>query len=233
MPTQVTDSTPILQAKRRARDYGGADGLPTIFDGLCWLLFASFFIYVVRTHHWMLALCTLLPLFLMLIFCGDAVVEKLRTRITYPRTGYVRPPEPDMPPSLISLSITREPTPEEAEAQNLQQGSKLDLVTKILGMLFLISLSWLYTSAIFGGSSRPGWIVLILVAMNRLAQSRKDKLAWIDVIGLISAGFAIAALPIGVRDRIIFMFATPGVLITLRGTLTLLYYLFRNPLPRS
>jgi hypothetical protein len=234
-----TNQTEILQAKRRARDYWSIDGLPTIFHALAWLMLAGMLNIrrgtgvVVAT---MVVLCVL-TLLMFLAFRETEIIQRLKARTTYPRTGYVKPPELDTPSSLISLSITREPTPEEAEAQGLQQNSKLNSITRILSLAQKISFQPLFVSALIinrsTGSILPQAAVMILMGVSSLVELRKNKLAWIDVIGLVLAGLAIAFLPTSPYDRINLMFLTPGLVLALRGTLTFLYYLRRNPVVQA
>ena len=86
-------------AGRRAAAYWFIDGLPEIFFGVLYIAFGS--IGLVWGFHlknpWStVALLTMLVAF-MLIFSKDrAILDYLKARVTYPRTGYVSPPgEPE------------------------------------------------------------------------------------------------------------------------------------------
>ncbi len=224
--------TPILQAKGRAKDYWGIDGLPTVFQGLSWLVLAAIWSYRPGTINTVLLLC-IVAIFPWIAFRETQIIKRLKARYTYPRSGFVEPPEPDLPSSLVSLSINKMPTPEEAEVQSLPQDSKLDSMMRLLSRIQKLDFQSLFVSTLIIelviGSSGPQAAVMVLMGIGSLGDLRKNRLAWVDALVLVAAGLAIALLPTNFGDRVKLMFLTPGILFTVRGAITFLRYLRRNP----
>ena len=118
-------SSPVLAAEQRAWHYWSSDGIGHILIGLTNLLFALCMLYPPpRPTAWSVSI--VLPLVAWVAAFGfyfvfalryRAIAEWLKTKITYPRTGYVRSPfaecatQPEL--ELLSLSETQTPRSDE------------------------------------------------------------------------------------------------------------------------
>ena len=159
-----SSTSPILDAKQRAWRYWFADGLPTLVAGLCCLLFAFDILYPRQGAEAPLSpLSVAVSVAVSLAAVGlygagllrhREIVEWLKTRITYPRTGYVRPPfaseRTTLPLTLLDLSTdaTRQ---EQAQRVHSDQKRRMVLVL-VLGLLVEFGLMevenrWVFTAA--------------------------------------------------------------------------------------
>ena len=93
----------VLEAERRAQRYWNADGLPELMMGLLWIVWGAAWLVgqglprgSMSNFYW-----TFTPL--LLVVTGLAAVwatKKLKSRITFPRTGYVEWKPPSGPRQL-------------------------------------------------------------------------------------------------------------------------------------
>jgi hypothetical protein len=98
--TNIT-ATQINTPGRRAAAYWYVDGLPEIVFGLLALGWSGFAI-IAKFHpgnKWILLSTWLLlyGLFTFLMYRDKKILDFIKARITYPRTGYVQPPEEPLP----------------------------------------------------------------------------------------------------------------------------------------
>jgi hypothetical protein len=88
--TRPSDS-PLIQAERRNWAYWREDGIPHLLGGLFFLAFGgSMWLTRLMRSPWFVAL-SLVLLFLFWL-ASRGVMEFLKARITWPRTGYAPPP---------------------------------------------------------------------------------------------------------------------------------------------
>lgn len=88
----MTDTLDLREIERRAQRYWNVDGLPELMMGLLWILWGGSWLFgqslprgAAWKVYWMLTPA-------LLALSGVATVwatKKLKTRITFPRTGYV------------------------------------------------------------------------------------------------------------------------------------------------
>jgi hypothetical protein len=113
-------TTPIPSPGRRAASYWFADGLPDIVFRMTLLVFGAAGLW------WRVHLSKPTAQFdfffisagsLLLLWKGREILDSLKARVTYPRTGYVQPPEDlseGIPPSApITMSLRPAPPPDE------------------------------------------------------------------------------------------------------------------------
>src|SRR5208283_1064777 len=87
--------SPTLQAEQRAQQHWVEDGLPSIITGIGCLVWAFFWIYLKNGHSPFKIVLLLSALTLYWAFTQHhlEIVDWLKARLSYPRTGYVRPPQ--------------------------------------------------------------------------------------------------------------------------------------------
>lgn len=233
---------PVLEVKRRAKNYWDVDGLPTLVGGVFCLLFVVLLPpYVSNSYAWAV-FGILLPLFILAglwigtanregYVRGGSIVEWLKERITYPRTGYVEDPaDPALDPSThFTLLSINAPVPQEpAKTERLAKSRR---TRAMRGLYWLGSLAMM--EAIF---ARNDWFwiaeMLCIGALGVLSTTNK-KFVWIDIFGLSLALLALIIVPMNHESRIAIVFGAPGVVWTLRGALTLLHYLRQNPVAQA
>src|SRR6476660_1949338 len=82
----------ILEAKRRARDYWDIDGLPALLAGANTVLLGVICLPPDSHRPWSGAALVLWLVAWFFVAECKGTLEWLKSRITYPRTGYVAPP---------------------------------------------------------------------------------------------------------------------------------------------
>jgi hypothetical protein len=104
-------SSPLLTAERRASRYWFDDGLPTILVGTAYLLMAFFLLYPREGSSTFAAIVSFAAVlgYGMLILRQRQILDWLKSRIIYPRTGYVAPPpcadDPQSCSGVTALSL--------------------------------------------------------------------------------------------------------------------------------
>lgn len=99
---------------RRAAAYWFVDGLPEIVVGSALLIFGISFIVgreLARTNRWIFpGILLVIALCFTVIINHRRILEYFKARITYPRTGYARPPanypsKNDWPDKILTLGL--------------------------------------------------------------------------------------------------------------------------------
>jgi hypothetical protein len=226
MEEEMDTKSPAI-AQRRAWNYWFEDGLPTLVGGLGCVFFGLAFIF----DH------SLFRLVLMGIYCffllrHQLIVDWLKTRLTYPRTGYVTPPYSPQGqlaplPHLAGLSLEAAPARLEKMASE-QRGRKwrLVLVTAMVSAAFLATMfidrPWMYTVA--------GMVLaLALWGMN----GKEFQLSWFAIGGIPLIGIVLAISRPEVltpAHRLGFFVFAVGLWIVADGAVALVRHLWRNPM---
>lgn len=224
--------TSVLDAEQRAWRYWFADGLTNLTVGATSLLFAFCMLY---TPRWppspltMAAWAVALGLYMAMSLRQQKLVEWLKARTTYPRTGYVQPPatEGDSGSAdLVTLSLHAPNTTSSEEAQRLLSGRKrrgiLLLVLVLLAMFAMIAIQSRWTPSAAG--------VIVGVGM---CISRKDyRWSWMVPLGFPIVGVCITLFSASLQKAPVYFCAGWGVLFFVDGATTLIRYLLQNPAPK-
>src|SRR5215467_1593752 len=100
----------LAEARRRAKNYWEIDGLPRIVSGLFSLLFGVLFLWLSPSPFSLLLFAGMVVLYLFEVQGGQQeIVKWLKTRITYPRTGYVDSLEETRPFGIGVLGVQAPP----------------------------------------------------------------------------------------------------------------------------
>jgi hypothetical protein len=147
--------------------------------------------------------------FLALFIWDRRAVGFLKARITYPRTGYVRPPgDPDSSRAEENVTWFRHRTV----------------------MVFFIGFNIL---SVFPGAWPPAIVIAAVAAtlylLNRHLEHPFSRWS-VALLGL--TGLPFHWIPIPLRGQPFLPFLLGGAWLLTRGLWTLLYYLRDNPLPR-
>lgn len=228
----------VLAAEQRAWHYWFADGLPTLVAGVGCLLLAVCLGYdhTNDSSPFTMALA-LVGLFLygaVLLFQSQ-IIEWLKIRITYPRTGYTNPPyfadETSKPVNILALSMQRADTKLAADIERLRK----DRTQRLLLACVVVALA---AAAMMFIQNR--WICAVAGVVLALAVwiwGRKDQhFSWVVLGGFPFMGFILAiffADHIPGLQRVIYFLGAAGVIFILDGALSLFRYLRQNPLPRQ
>jgi hypothetical protein len=212
----------IATPGRRAAAYWFIDGLPELVFGLAYL---SLGLVPAILWHWSVlaakaSLIVLALAFLVLFIWDRRILGWLKARITYPRTGYAGPPgEPESMASLEIESFGGLVTPRD----NVTSFRNRAVVVFVLGSnaLALLPAPW-----------APALVMVAVAAMLwGLNQSAGHAYPWWAVLPLAVSGFLFWDIPLSHKAREALPFVLGGLWLTVRGALTLFWYLKENPLP--
>lgn len=227
--------SPVALAERRAWTYWSADGLPSILIGIGCLTMA----FILFADHSRLPrvldvilLVATLALYSFIMISNRQILEWLKARLTYPRTGYVAPP--------YSAGFDRFSF--QSVALDLSQAGP-DVPSDLLALrqsrgrwtLLLVLVNVAVTIAALTVASP--WICVLLGFTTAGALwwgTRFDKsLSWIVIVGFVLLGFYMAVFAIPPSERLKVMVAGWGSLFVLGGTITFIRYLLAHPSPPS
>ncbi|HEY6371545.1 MAG TPA: hypothetical protein VIX37_13275 [Candidatus Sulfotelmatobacter sp.] len=220
---------PVLAAEERAWNYWFVDGLTNLVVGANTLLLALAVVYPPRWPPkplpialWLIALV----LYVAVAVRYREIVEWLKARTTYPRTGYVQAPfpDPEQAANFTTISLGANSPPPEVQIRQMQRRIRWTIVVALaaVGSLAfrIIEARWKWTVA----------GILFSVAM---ILARKDyRLSWILPVGFPILGLYITALVPRLQGSSYFICGM-GLLFVLDGAVTLIRYLLRNPKPKA
>jgi hypothetical protein len=224
----MSETNAILEARRRARDYWDIDGLPALLEGTTTVLLGVLWLPTDNHLPWWWDTCLTLGL-VALLFLSDSkkTLEWLKSRITYPRTGYVAPPK-ETPYSkrdpYTIISITKEPAALEPEAPLEGRASRkaLDFPWPLLLLLW-----WFF--------SFDGWLASLACLATALWfwwRNKKDP-PWFEIAGATIAGLLSAILTVSDRSRFCIVLIVFGASSMAKGATLLIRYLLQHPAPRA
>jgi len=230
-------ASPAFSARQRALHYWFADGFSTLVAGLGCLLFAlSMFYGHNRRFTPVSILVALLLLFayVAITLRRREIVEWLKSRITYPRTGFALPPSlPEESATYANLTVL---ALQEGESKRLAETGKIyaDRKRRTLLMAAAVSLAMFSLMLV-----QQAWICAaagVLMSVGLWIGTLKEQpLSWLILAGFPLVGLGMALLVahhVGGADRGARFLARTGALFFLDGALTLFRYLRRNPMPK-
>lgn len=218
----------LVEARDRAWYQWGADGIDTIITGLALLLSGLGGLWAHRHSGFSEFFGDLVRVLGLLFLCEEAlvgiVVGRLKSHITYPRTGYVA--RPQAPISDLNLELLSS-----ADQERLRKNKSLELW--MIGPLVLF----------ISGTLLPAQLTVLIVVWYALASLWLALLLWarrtprkgvsypwlILLLGCIVAAFWRA----GFHEKMVIMTIAFGVLSTLTGMATLFLYLRTHPAPTA
>lgn len=225
--------SPTLIAEQRSWRYWFEDGLVTLVGGFGCLVVAFFLFYDHERPITPLTLAvTLLALFLygaVLLFQRQ-IVEWLKARITYPRTGYAQPYFTEDGTMPLGLSIL---TPGGADAKRVEEWQRVrkdryKRTVLTLGLVTAASLTMMFI--------HNRWICFptgMVMSAAVWFGSRKEQC----VSGIVLAGLPLVGLYLTIfvadhvvgAERVAYFLAGAGAVFFLDGAVSLIRFLRRNP----
>jgi uncharacterized membrane protein len=230
-------TSPVSLAETRSWIYWFVDGLPQLLIGVSALLFGFYFISTGTpsggTTASVLALGAFL-IYLLLTVRAAQILEWLKARITYPRTGYAASPyfaAADNFARSPSLKLTpfQDPNaPAIAEIKRAREARSLRLSRTYLLLAFtslaiwFIHIPWIcaLTGLLMG---------LILWIGTRIDNS----VSLLVVLGFPVVGICVDTLQSDPHARVGYFILGVGFLFLLEGLISLLLYLRRHPAPQA
>ncbi len=212
---------------RRAAAYWFIDGLPEIVFGLAMLTFGLCSVWMIEQgnrQHWWISAGVLVAelLFLLMFFMHRRILDFLKARITYPRTGYVRPPA-DFPSKSDSLDKILTLGMAHRVDENASSFRSHTVYLFLIGFIFVqfLQARW----------SLP--LVMAAIAAGVFFWNRDDvrPYSWRAVLPIALAGFMAAGLELKPETRWFVPLVIGGAWLLGIGTWTLVHYLRAHPKP--
>jgi hypothetical protein len=212
---------------RRAASYWFVDGLPEIVLGLALFVSAALgllwrmYVPSLRVSHGLVVGVG----FLLYTFMGRSILDVLKSRITYPRTGYVQPPEDMEGPkggTLTTLSLQPGPPP---------RGNVTSFGRRTVAVIFV------FVFLVIPSAGSPRWFVPVLTAalaatLYTLNRTSEHPYRWWSalILGLMALVFLWVDVP-SLRQPWLPLLLV-GLWLLAQGGWTLINYLLENPYPR-
>jgi hypothetical protein len=220
--------SPVLEAEQRAWRYWFSDGVTNLIVGISILLMAFCILY---PPHWppsplaLAAWAAALFGYVSLMIRHQTVVEWLKARTTYPRTGYVQSPCPE---ADLVKGLQRGPEVEQPEevrhfrsARRMRAIFKLALILAASVAMIVFHSRWVFTAA--------GIIVAVAMWIAR----RDYRLSWIVPAGFPLVGLCVSLFVVSRHQAPAYFLAGWGLLFLLDGGVTLIRYTLQNPAPET
>jgi hypothetical protein len=228
--------SPVLRAERRSWTYWFDDGLPNLVAGVACMLigFALLGAQARPRNPLVIALAALaFVLYGVVFFRMKQVIEWLKARITYPRTGYTATPyfadhQDALPVDLTMLTMNGADAKRALEIGRLHddRAHRALLVAVLtalgLGVAWYVENRWLCLAA----------GVVAALAIWLVAQ-KNARVLWIEVVAFPFVGYWLLVLHMGRVDRIALFVVGGGLSLVCLGGVRLSQYLRRNPAPRA
>lgn len=214
-------------AGRRAAAYWFIDGLPEIFFGVLYVALGAIgLIWGFNLENpWMKgALLVVVLAFLLLFWKDRAILDYCKARVTYPRTGYVRPPTdpvPDRPWEVVTLGTV---PPIDWNVTSFR--TRAVFVFFVAGAFVDFPLlDWRWTVP----------ILMAVVAVAVYAWNRREAhpYSWQSALSIALAGALSAGLELPPRSRRYIPLLIGGVWLLAHGVPTLVRYLRTYPAPKG
>ena len=235
----MTDLHPAPTAESRARQYWFEDGLPALITGSCCMLGAAFFVFYHSSNFrpFTIAACIVsLSLYAVGLIAQFKVIDWLKSKITYPRTGFAGPPryaEEMVWDTAEIISISPQATMAKSPVE-IEQPRPYPML-RLMPMLVVVSLA---VAEIQRNQDRRIYVMLgCALALAVWFWGRKVQ----RVSGLVLSGIPcitfLWAGQIGRReagiDHVVYFLVALGVLFLFDGAVTLIRYLRANPQAQS
>jgi len=221
---------------RRAVSYWFSDGLEEIVLGIGFLIAAAaaFLWGAYAPAAARLAWLAVLAVVVCCLALKRRIVGALKSRITYPRTGYAQPPEEieRLAGEFLTVLSLR---PEEPAKENVTLFGWRTVGVLLFFVVFLVE-----PLVVPGGDAQPAprWLVPLLMAAlaaTLYAVNRKSEhpCRWWSALALGLMGLATLLVDVPPFFEPWLPLFLGGLWLVARGGYTLILYLRANPLPRS
>lgn len=235
----------IKSSGHRAAAYWFVDGLPEIAFGLLFLIpgIVGIVMGIVKEFHWQNAWNTALALivfngFWILLFimwaADQRVLDFLKARITYPRTGYARPPENPMQDQDLLVDMWM-PNKHRFDLITLSNAHPPDenvtaFKARTIVPFFLASIISQVQTGQWGIAILMIAVAILIFVLNR-REARPYSLWSVSTIAL--AGILSTAVEFPAFSQMFVPWLIGGAWLLAQGGWTLIRYLHSHPRPKA
>jgi uncharacterized membrane protein len=233
----MQNSSPLFLAENRSWTYWFADGLPQFVIGISAVLFGLFFIFMgtpTASKSLIVLSFVAFGVYMLIQIRAAQILEWLKARITYARTGYAASPYfaamNDFSCAVNSnLPPVQDPNaPAIAEIKSARRARNRRLSRTYI-LIALSSLPLWFVQA--------PWICAltgIVLGVILWIGTRADKsVSLLVLLGFPVVGFSVGALRFAPQARVGAFIVGVGLLFLLEGLLSLLLFFRRNPVPQA
>lgn len=223
MKDQIISGT----AARRAAAYWFIDGLPEIVAGLGFAVLAGAAVWFdqIRPHRWpeRTAFAAISIVALSVVFvCDRRIILFLKSHLTFPRTGYVRPPgnweEVSQKEIILSLGLTGEPRPPDQNVTRFRSST-----------IFVLVCGNVVAGIIAVPVGLPIAMTAVAILLYALHRDSERPYHWASVLPLPLAGLAAMQLHMSQDANAWCAVLLGGVWLAAQGLWRLAGYMRRHP----
>jgi hypothetical protein len=206
MPDPAVDARLAWQ---RAKKYLAMDGLETLLQGASFIILGVFWLYLPSFRGSYLWFAWGLFALVFWFLGRRETLEWLKERITYPRSGYVATPLPQVP-TFAATSASRSSTAVQAH-HFLELG---------LAILWIFALMW-----------KGSWLFAVAAGVTALlfCWERRNALPWFALTGLLGATAVVVVLSLPRWPRLGVLMVAVGITSMAKGATQLVRYLRWHP----
>jgi hypothetical protein len=214
---------------RRAAAYWSADGFPQLLFGLMVTAGAvvGILLRLNASGRWArLDMISVLAGIMLYQLLERPILDFLKSRITYPRTGYVQPPEDEQEmrhAARLTLLTLRTARPAPENVTSFRQ--------RTLYPILVVFVFFLWNSPPLGRWLTPFTIVLLAVSFYVLNRRAERPYRWWSAALLALAGLAFLLLDVPAALYRVVPMLLVGLWLLAEGGGTLVHYLHGNPRP--
>jgi hypothetical protein len=226
--------SPVAKVERRAWNYWFVDGLPNLVAGLTCLLVSATVIVALdyrnrRSPLVIILVLVAFGLYMVIAIRFRKVLEWLKSRITYPRTGYAAPPyftensTPTTHLTMLNLSGLR-------QKETLTDALVSEDVRRrgwfFLGILVTAALVGAFIPSQWGCAAAGCAAGLLIWSITR----KDERMSWTVVFALLFAlMYAMNGSVFPHVEQVAYFMAGVGFVLTVAGAVACVRYLRRNP----
>jgi len=224
----MRDQIAVQSPGRRAAAYWFADGLPELGFGLLYLIWSAAGIAWGYDPHapWIRGTVVAADIAFLLFFIWDRrVLDFSKARLTYPRTGYVRPPAEARANQPSPSVFPRKPLPVDDNVTHFRMRT---------AFLFFLAMQMVSMSAVMGDGEPKWWAVPVFTAIAAFLEywcnrDEPRRYAGWAVVPIAVAGVLSPVWDLPGRSRQFVPLLIGGAWLTAQGAWTLAGYLRSNP----
>jgi hypothetical protein len=227
----MKDLTAPQSPGKRAAAYWFVDGLPELGFGIIYLIWSSLGILsgTQPNNHRMKWAVVAAAVAFLIFFCWDRkILDFVKARFTYPRTGYARPPKDAQAPqadAFVTLEAARPPD-ENVTYFRMRTAFLFFVAMQVVNMA---------STAYDRGAAR--WAVPVVMTATAALEyywSRDDARPYSlrSVSAIAAAGWLTLARPLPARSTEFYPLLIGGLWLSAHGLWTLIRYLRDHPEPQ-
>jgi len=232
---KITNAEQTVSPGRRAATYWFADGLEEIAFGLLFFISgAAGLLFSHWSHRWLGLVILIFFIGLWILLCADRpIIESFKARLTYPRTGYARPPDNPEPDQDILVDFLLPATRRRAPLTLWTARAVDENVTSFKARTVYVLLAASVATELGKGGRWSTATILVVTALFVFVLNRGEVRAYSfwTVFPMALAGLLSAAVELPSQSRQLLPLVIGGGWLLWIGSWTLVRYLRAHSKP--